>query len=412
MAIEVWLEEVATQDYIWYLKRLSANDTQLTGGHQAGPYVPKDVMFLLFPTLDRPAERNPDHFFDLTVDSDSSAPKAEARAVWYNNALHDNPTGGRNEIRLTRLGGRASPLLDVENTGALAVFAFRRLFEQGSANSCRVWICSTNEEESVENRWGPIEPGHWRLIDFSNAGQLRRTDAPCWLQPDDFPASWLENYPSAVEIIRKAVALRPATEGSADRRLIERRECEFEIFQSLEEAVELPRIRSGFSDITSFIQRANTILQRRKSRSGLSLELHLKTILEEEDFKEDLHFSYQAESEPGKRPDFLFPSAKAYGDAAFPRDRLKMLAVKTTCRDRWRQILNEADRIPTKHLLTLQEGVSPTQFQEMRSAGVRLVVPTSVHRAYQGDIKGEILDLATFIREARTSLPRIGNSRP
>ena len=34
-----------------------------------------------------------------------------------------------------------------------------------------------------------------------------------------------------------------------------------------------------------------------------------------------------------------------------------MLAVKTACRNRWHQILNEAGQITTKHLLTLQEGV-------------------------------------------------------
>jgi hypothetical protein len=30
-----------------------------------------------------------------------------------------------------------------------------------------------------------------------------------------------------------------------------------------------------------------------------------------------------------------------------------MLGVKTTCSDRWRQVLAEADRIQLKHLLTL-----------------------------------------------------------
>jgi hypothetical protein len=58
-----------------------------------------------------------------------------------------------------------------------------------------------------------------------------------------------------------------------------------------------------------------------------------------------------------------------------------MLAAKTTCKDRWRQILNEADRIPAKHLLTLQEGVSEGQFREMNDAGVRLVVPRALHDA-------------------------------
>ncbi len=39
-----------------------------------------------------------------------------------------------------------------------------------------------------------------------------------------------------------------------------------------------------------------------------------------------------------------------------------MLATKARCKDRWCQILNEADRIERKHLLTLRQGVSESQF--------------------------------------------------
>ncbi len=52
------------------------------------------------------------------------------------------------------------------------------------------------------------------------------------------------------------------------------------------------------------------------------------------------------------KPDFLFPSAGAYHDTEFPVENLRMLAVKTTCKDRWRQILNEADKIHQVHLFT------------------------------------------------------------
>ena len=38
--------------------------------------------------------------------------------------------------------------------------------------------------------------------------------------------------------------------------------------------------------------------------------------------------------------------------------RSRMLAAKTTCHDRWRQLIDTAGPIPVKHLLTLQEGVS------------------------------------------------------
>lgn len=78
-----------------------------------------------------------------------------------------------------------------------------------------------------------------------------------------------------------------------------------------------------------------------------------------------------------------------------------MLAVKTSCRDRWRQILNEAERIETKHLLTLQEGVSVGQFREMRESGVRLVVPAGHQGDYPKEIQPELTTLESFIADAR-----------
>jgi hypothetical protein len=78
-----------------------------------------------------------------------------------------------------------------------------------------------------------------------------------------------------------------------------------------------------------------------------------------------------------------------------------MLAAKTTARDRWRQILNEADRVPTKHLLTLQEGVSENQFAEMEAAQVRLVIPASLMDAFPIAIRPKLITLEKFITEAR-----------
>ena len=37
-----WLEEQSLPSRVWFVKRLSANDTLASGGHQAGPYIPKD----------------------------------------------------------------------------------------------------------------------------------------------------------------------------------------------------------------------------------------------------------------------------------------------------------------------------------------------------------------------------------
>jgi hypothetical protein len=183
-----------------------------------------------------------------------------------------------------------------------------------------------------------------------------------------------------------------------------RRECEFEIFRSVEEAVELPTIRAGFTAVDDFIARAQTILQRRKARSGLSLELHTREIFVEERLREGKDFSHGPESDPGRRPDFLFPSETAYKNRHFPQARLRMLAVKTTCKDRWRQILNEADRIPKKHLLTLQEGVSEGQFREMTDAGVQLVVPSPIVPAFPKMVQPHLQTLESFIGDVRLLL--------
>lgn len=78
-----------------------------------------------------------------------------------------------------------------------------------------------------------------------------------------------------------------------------------------------------------------------------------------------------------------------------------MLAAKTTCKDRWRQIINEADRIRTKHLLTLQEGVSENQFREMTGSGVTLVVPEGLQHAYPGSVRPHLVTLESFIGDIR-----------
>jgi len=80
-----------------------------------------------------------------------------------------------------------------------------------------------------------------------------------------------------------------------------------------------------------------------------------------------------------------------------------MLAVKTTCKDRWRQILNEVDkdRIPTKHLLTLQEGVSQNQFNEMLDEGVQLVVPFGLHKSYPKKVRPHLMTLESFLADIR-----------
>lgn len=397
-----WIEEYDTSEFAWYVKRLAGNDTLATNAHQAGPYVPKPFMFELFPALDNRTVRNPR--VSITAHVDSHPDVQDISAIYYNSRFYEDRKNGRNEIRLTGFGGRSSAVLDPESTGSIAMFVFS-LMADGTATDCHVWVCRhETEEDIVEDRFGPVEPQ--RPLMWTPKRPLQPTllsgyRQNCWLSPPELPAAWLTAFPTGAEIVRKAAEMQKAEALPPDRRLLKRRDCEFEIFRSVEAAIEFPIIQKGFATIDDFIGRANTVLQRRKARAGRSLELHARQIFMEEELVEGKDFSFQPVSEVGKRPDFLFPSQAAYQDPSFPSGRLRMLAAKTTCKDRWRQIMNEADRVSEKHLLTLQEGVSENQFQEMTNAGVKLVVPKAIISKFPKSVRPYIQDLESFIGDVR-----------
>ena len=396
-ALADWLATHARSDHVWYVKRLSGNDTLANGAHQAGPYVPREFLRSQFPSL-RQRDKNPFVWFEMAIDSHHVSKRV--KAIWYNNKLHG---GTRNETRLTNLGGASSPLLDPESTGALTVFAFK-LNNGEDCDQCRAWICDSEAHEELVEDWiGPVDPSrHFVWLPDSGRQDDRGIPVDCWLAQHELPPEWLDAYPTGAELIRKTVELwQPTRREGPDSRLLSRRKCEYQLFRSLEEAVELPGLQGGFDSIDTFVARAQTILQRRKARSGRSLELHVREILLEEGMLEGHDFVHGSVSESGKRPDFLFPSHAKYHDLGFPADALRMLAVKTTCKDRWRQVLNEADRIRVKHLLTLQEGVSLKQHQEMVESGVQLVVPERHKRKFHEDIRPSLQSVAEFIRETK-----------
>ena len=78
-----------------------------------------------------------------------------------------------------------------------------------------------------------------------------------------------------------------------------------------------------------------------------------------------------------------------------------MLGVKTTCKDRWRQVLAEARRIGNKHLLTLETAISGHQTDEMREHRLQLVIPRSLHATYTPTQQQYLLDVASFTEIVR-----------
>jgi len=173
---------------------------------------------------------------------------------------------------------------------------------------------------------------------------------------------------------------------------------EEQLFQRLERHVVADSIRSGFhsddgTDIDGFMGFSLSVQNRRKRRAGLALESHLEAVFS----AHKLRFARDAETENRNKPDFLFPGQEEYRDMSFPTARLTMLGSKSTLKDRWRQVLSEADRIKEKHLLTLEPGISENQTNEMRAKQLQLVLPQALHSTYRESQREWLMSLGDFV---------------
>lgn len=166
------------------------------------------------------------------------------------------------------------------------------------------------------------------------------------------------------------------------------------LFRTLEKHLIGERLQKGFSgEVDDFIRFSLSVQNRRKARMGAALENHLEEILK----TCGLRYARAAATENRSKPDFLFPGAAEYQNRAYPTDRLTMLGVKSTCKDRWRQVLAEAARIPRKHLLTLEPGISENQTEEMRANQLQLVLPRGLHPTFTPSQRRWLVTLSSFI---------------
>lgn len=174
------------------------------------------------------------------------------------------------------------------------------------------------------------------------------------------------------------------------------------LFRRLERQALRSRLESGFIDnngvdVDGFLLFSLGVQNRRKSRMGLSFEHHLSAIFDSWKLK----FARNAVTENKQKPDFLFPDLVTYQKSHLGSHRIMMLGAKSTCKDRWRQILSEAEKIPEKHLATLEPGISPAQTDQMRAHGVQLVVPVSSHKSYTDEQQSWIWSLKEFMIEVQ-----------
>lgn len=174
------------------------------------------------------------------------------------------------------------------------------------------------------------------------------------------------------------------------------------LFYTFERHLIAERLETGFSsegiaDVDGFIQFSLSVQNRRKSRAGYSLENHLQFVFDQSGLK----YQRGARTEGKRKPDFLFPGAVAYHDQAFPADRLTLVGSKSSCKDRWRQVLSEGVRIPEKHLVTLEPGISVNQTDEMRQERLQLVLPAGIHSSFQPEQQDWLMSVADLIALVR-----------
>lgn len=184
-----------------------------------------------------------------------------------------------------------------------------------------------------------------------------------------------------------------------DLALVEWLNHEEAMFRRLENKIVAERISQGFEndegvDVDSFIKYSLSVQNRRKSRMGHSLEHHLKAIFD----SFELNYAHQIKTEKNKKPDFVFPGKEQYFDQSFNVSLLTMLAAKSSCKDRWPQILPEAERIPLKHLVTLEPGISVPQTDMMIKSSVQLIVPSNIQDSYQETQKQWLYSIEDFVK--------------
>ena len=193
-------------------------------------------------------------------------------------------------------------------------------------------------------------------------------------------------------------------EEDPDTALVEWLDREDALFRRLERRIVAKRLQieqgfrreDGEGDVDGCIGFALSIQNRRKSRMGYALENHLEAVFQAH------HVSYVRgfSTENKHRPDFLFPSGEAYRAAPESGDpRLTMLGAKSSCKERWRQVLAEASKIQTKHLLTLEGGISEPQTNQMRESDLQLVVPRPIQDTYTAEQRRWLWTVSDFIRE-------------
>lgn len=311
--------------------------------------------------------------------------------------------GTRNEYRITRFG-RDFPFLKDDNVGDLLILA------QFTEEDYVGYVLSSDDDIDEFFAYFNLAPDETNQLINTKETVVPNNQIETLL--NDFIAHF-KNFPetkqmasgardcynNAYNIDNKIIKNNP------DGVLLNWIDTEFKLFRLMEEKIYSGIISHPFLTVEDFVKTANEVLNRRKARAGKSLEHHLADLFT----RNNLLFEEQAITEEKKKPDFIFPNGECYHNMLFPSEDLVVLGAKTTCKDRWRQVLTEADRVDEKYLFTLQQGISKNQLKEMYDARLTLVVPHKYIPCFPPEYQDKLSDLARFIQmvsEKQKHLPK------
>jgi EcoRII C terminal/Restriction endonuclease EcoRII, N-terminal len=381
--------ERAIEDALKYgnalLKFISRNNVGLTGSHECGFYLPKIVHGLFTP---HPPEKGSNSKHDLKVTWQDGR-VTESVVTWYG-------TGTRSEYRLTRFG-KDFPFLNEGVVGDLLV-----LISTSPTEALAYVLDFDDDIEEIQITLGVDAFEQWGVFKDGAPQQEENEDA-CVERRIRLFAAELDKFPdnsvfsgATREIL--AECLKGFSKLSPDKALVKAYSLEYEIFQAVERQV-CGNLISGrlFRNIDDFLKVASSIMNRRKSRAGRSLENHVESVLSAAGVPHQMRPNLG----PDGTPDVIIPSVEAYFTNDYPVDRIFLVGLKTTCKDRWRQVTQEGPRVERKHLLTLQQGITQKQLAQMEAAKVTLIVPEPLHKYYPDDSPVQPLTVNAFVEAAK-----------
>ena len=385
-------------------KRLAAVEVDSSQSHQHEFNGTKELRKLLGECGD--PVRIPARFIYLSEQADDSASDI-GELTWYDARQRARVERGvnRHECRLyfkeTPVTKRAVPgdtliLARQQNGSVLAIFAA----SESTAERQLRWLFGFSEDPELSFSVRPEEDQDQVELDLAARYILGEIGIEAHDEsPVDLSAilgRFGSTFPTTREFSEFA---RQSTAGVSpsddpDGALVAWMNMEELLFRSLERHLVEDRLNVGFvRDVDGFISYSLSVQNRRKSRVGSALEHHVEALMR----SRGLDYSRGEVTENRSKPDFLFPGIREYRDAQYPPERLTMLGVKSSCKDRWRQVLSEARRIPAKHLLTLEPGISEAQTNEMRSSELRLVIPAALHSTYSDGQRAWLMTVGNFI---------------